>query len=105
MHVGHDLIAPEGTPVLAMLPGRVRMVQPVSGYGLTVLLDHGRGWQTLYAHLLDSPLRIGQILKSGEPLGRVGSSGNATVAHLHVELRHIKGGQAYALDPSPLLDR
>lgn len=103
MHVGQDLIAPEGTPVLAMMSGKVRLVQPVSGYGLTVLLDHGRGWQTLYAHLLNASLHPGQLIKAGEPLGSVGRSGNASVAHLHVELRRIDGGQAYALDPAPLL--
>ena len=43
MHVGHDLIAPASTPVLAMFSGRVQLVQAISGYGLMVLLDHGRG--------------------------------------------------------------
>jgi murein DD-endopeptidase MepM/ murein hydrolase activator NlpD len=45
----HELIAPASTPVLAMLSGTVHLVQAISGYGLTVLLEHGRGWQTVYA--------------------------------------------------------
>ena len=47
MHVGNDLIAPAATPVLAMLSGRVQLVQSISSYGLTVLLNHGRVLQTV----------------------------------------------------------
>jgi murein DD-endopeptidase MepM/ murein hydrolase activator NlpD len=75
MHVGHDLIAPAATPVLAMLSGRVHLAQTISGYGLTVLIEHGR----------------------------VGRSGSASTDHLHVELRRLQGRQAYALDLAPLL--
>lgn len=103
MHAGYDLITAMGTPVLAMLTGQVMMVQPVKGYGLTVLLDHGNGWQTLYAHLLDTRIRPGQLIPTGTPIGRVGQSGQASVAHLHCELRRVEGNDAYALDPSPLL--
>lgn len=103
MHVGHDLIAPAGTPVLAMLSGRAQLVQSIDGYGLTVLLEHGRGWQTVYAHLQSAEIRPGALVKAGEPLGRVGRSGSASTNHLHVELRRLDGQQAYALDLAPLL--
>ena len=103
MHVGHDLIAPASTPVLAMLSGRVQLVQAISGYGLTVLLDHGRGWQTLYAHLQSSDVRIGQLVHAGDRVGRVGRSGSASTDHLHVELRRLEGRQAFAMDLGPLL--
>tara|TARA_B100001063_G_scaffold17253_1_gene13237 strand:- start:743 stop:1354 length:612 start_codon:yes stop_codon:yes gene_type:complete len=103
MHVGHDLIAPAATPVLAMLSGRVQLVQSISGYGLTVLLDHGRGWQTVYAHLQSSDIHVGQLVQAGDNIGRVGRSGSASTDHLHVELRRLEGRQAFALDLGPLL--
>lgn len=103
MHVGHDLIAPASTPVLAMLSGRVQLVQSISGYGLTVLLDHGRGWQTVYAHLQSADVRNGQLVHAGDTIGRVGRSGSASTDHLHVELRRLEGRQAFALDLGPLL--
>ena len=103
MHVGHDLIAPAATPVRAMLSGRVQLVRSISGYGLTVLLDHGRGWQTVYAHLQSSNVRAGQLVHAGDRIGRVGRSGSASTDHLHVELRRLEGRQAFALDLGPLL--
>ncbi len=105
MHAGQDLVAPEGTPVLAMLPGHVVLVEPLDGYGLTVVLDHGRGWQTLYAHLLTARVRLGDRLEQGEALGQVGQSGRASTAHLHVELRRRLGDRMVALDPTPLLEQ
>jgi murein DD-endopeptidase MepM/ murein hydrolase activator NlpD len=105
MHAGQDLVAPEGTPVLAMLPGRVALVEELDGYGLTVLLDHGRGWQTLYAHLLDASVQPGDFLPAATVLGRVGASGRATGPHLHAELRRRDGDRTLALDPTPLLDQ
>ena len=103
MHVGHDLIAPAATPVLAMLSGRVQLVQSISSYGLTVLLEHGRGWETVYAHLQNADVRVGQLVRTGDHIGRVGRSGSASTDHLHVELRRLEGCQAFALDLGPLL--
>ena len=105
MHAGQDLVAPEGTPVLAMLPGRVVLVEVLDGYGLTVLLDHGRGWQTLYAHLLEASVQPGDFLPAATVLGRVGVSGRATGPHLHAELRRRDGDRTFALDPTPLLNQ
>ena len=109
MHAGHDLIAPEGTAVFAMAAGQVVLVEDLDGYGLTVLLDHGRGWQSLYAHLLDARVHLGDRLPMGAQIGRVGQNGRATTAHLHVEVRQrltasTAAGQAVvAVDPAPLL--
>ena len=105
MHAGQDLAAPEGTPVLAMLPGHVVLVEVLDGYGLTVVLDHGRGWQTLYAHLLDSPVQPGDFLPAASVLGRLGQTGRASGPHLHVELRRRLGDRMMALDPTPLLEQ
>lgn len=103
MHAGQDLLAPEGTAVLAMLPGRVLLVEELDGYGLTVVLDHGHGWQSLYAHLLDAAVQVGDVLPAASLLGRVGQSGRATAPHLHVELRRRSGDRVLAVDPTPWL--
>lgn len=105
LHTGTDLIVDEGTAVLASLPGRVRLVEAVSGYGLTVVIDHGRGWQTLYAHLLDLAVMPGQVVAAAEVIGRVGRSGQASTPHLHFELRHRQGERTVALDPALLFER
>ena len=105
MHAGQDLAAPEGTPVLAMLPGHVVLVESLDGYGLTVVLDHGRGWQTLYAHLLDAAVQPGDFLPAATVLGRLGQTGRASGPHLHVELRRRLGDRMMALDPTPLLEQ
>jgi murein DD-endopeptidase MepM/ murein hydrolase activator NlpD len=103
MHTGLDLMVPEGTPVLAVLPGTVRLVDEVSDYGLLVVIDHGLGWQSLYAHLLDVAVLPGDTVEAGQPLARVGSSGSASTAHLHFEWRQRRQGRLVAVDPMPLL--
>lgn len=103
MHTGVDLIVEAGTPVMAARSGRVLLAEPVAGYGLTVLLDHGEGWQTLYAHLSGLEVGAGQWLGQGTLLGRVGASGSATTPHLHLELRRRGALGMEALDPAPLL--
>ena len=103
MHTGLDLIVTEGTPVLAAAAGRVRLVDEVSGYGLMVLVDHGDGWQTLYAHLFEIAVQPGEEVQRGQPLGRVGESGRASTPHLHFEIRQRRGERLVALDPAPIL--
>jgi murein DD-endopeptidase MepM/ murein hydrolase activator NlpD len=103
MHAGVDLIVPAESAVLAALPGTARLVDEVSGYGLTVVIDHGDGWQTLYAHLLDVAVVPGQGVNSGERIGRVGQSGRATTPHLHFELRRQLDGRTVAMDPWPVI--
>jgi murein DD-endopeptidase MepM/ murein hydrolase activator NlpD len=102
LHTGVDLAAPQGTVVLASRAGRVLLVESISGYGTTVLLDHGEGWQTLYAHLHDAIVVSGAWLEQGQPLGSVGMTGSATGPHLHFELRR-QGTELLALDPTPHL--
>jgi murein DD-endopeptidase MepM/ murein hydrolase activator NlpD len=103
MHTGIDLIVTEGTPVLAAAKGSVVLVDEVSGYGLTVVVDHGDGWQTLYAHLFEIAVQPGEQVHRGQPLGRVGESGRASTPHLHFEIRQRRGGRVMALDPAPIL--
>ena len=102
MHTGVDLAAPTGTPVLAAKAGRVALVQAVSGYGNTVLLDHGEGVETLYAHLQQALVREGEWIEQGAQLGAVGMTGAATGPHLHFELRN-RAQALQAIDPTPHL--
>jgi murein DD-endopeptidase MepM/ murein hydrolase activator NlpD len=104
MHTGVDLIVPAGTPVLAARSGRVVLADWVSGYGLTVLLDHGDGWQTLYAHLESMEVRAGRPIARGERLGRVGDTGSASTPHLHLELRRRGEGGVLAVNPAVLIE-
>jgi murein DD-endopeptidase MepM/ murein hydrolase activator NlpD len=103
MHTGIDLIVPAGTAVRAVLPGRVRLVERIDGYGLTVVIDHGQGLQSLYGHLLEASAAPGDSIDAGRSLGRVGQSGNATTPHLHLELRRHTQGGLVAVDPTPHL--
>ena len=102
MHTGVDLAAPMGTPVLAAKAGRVALVQAVGGYGNTVLLDHGDGVETLYAHLQQALVREGDWIGQGVQLGAVGTTGAATGPHLHFELR-TRAQALQAIDPTPHL--
>jgi murein DD-endopeptidase MepM/ murein hydrolase activator NlpD len=84
---GQDIAAPTGTPVAATADGTVEFAGRMSGYGQVVALDHGNGVHTRYAHLSTIEVHIGQLLKGGEQLGRVGSTGRSTGPHLHYEVR------------------
>jgi hypothetical protein len=99
-HVGLDIAAPEGTPVRAPAAGVVRLAEPDLFFtGGTVILDHGHGVMTLYAHLSAVEARPGQRLAAGAELGRVGKTGRVTGAHLHFALYWL----GVALDPAGLL--
>ena len=84
LHTGVDLAAPQGTVVLASRAGRVLLVESISGYGTTVLLDHGEGWQTLYAHLHEAIVVSGVWLEQGQPLGMVGMTAMAVMCILEM---------------------
>lgn len=88
-HRGIDFGAPTGTPVKAAGNGRVISKGVQGGYGNTVVLTHGKGVTTLYAHLsrYRSGLRIGEHVSQGEVIGYVGMTGLATAPHLHYEYR------------------
>jgi murein DD-endopeptidase MepM/ murein hydrolase activator NlpD len=95
-HSGADISAPTGTPVRAAGAGRVIHAgygyQNSASWGQAVLIDHGNGWITLYAHLSAVDVSVGTQLQGGEQIGRVGETGNATGPHLHIEVR--RNGQA-----------
>jgi murein DD-endopeptidase MepM/ murein hydrolase activator NlpD len=104
-HTGTDLAAPLGTPVLAAFAGRVAIADFLGGYGLTVTLDHNHGLeQTLYAHLSEIFVQPGEIVKQGDVIGRVGSTGNSTGAHLHFEFRQLTPDGWVAMDAGAQLE-
>lgn len=87
-HTGIDLAAPYGTPVVAAKSGQVEVAGwSAYGYGLHVVLDHGGGVETLYAHMSRIAVRAGEWVEAGEVIGYVGSSGWSTGPHLHFEVR------------------
>jgi murein DD-endopeptidase MepM/ murein hydrolase activator NlpD len=103
MHAGKDLAAPEGTPVVASLSGRVVMSGLAGGYGLAIEVEHDNPRRrTLYGHLSELYVREGQTVRQGEVIGRVGSTGLSTGPHLHFELRLPQEGGWVAVDPGQL---
>ncbi len=85
-HHGMDFSANTGTPVYATGNGTVTSSGWESGYGITIEIEHGFGYQTRYAHLSKSQVRRGQKVKRGEVIGLVGSTGKSTGPHLHYEV-------------------
>lgn len=88
MHKGVDYAAPTGTPIFAAGDARVKFVGWQGGYGRTVILDHGNGITTLYAHMSRfGQYRVGQRVQQGRTIGYVGTSGLSSGPHLHYEFR------------------
>lgn len=86
-HQGMDFTAPTGTEVFATGNARVSFVGWKQGYGNTVILDHGFGYKTLYAHLYKSLVRRGQKVRRYDVIALVGNTGKSTGPHLHYEVR------------------
>jgi murein DD-endopeptidase MepM/ murein hydrolase activator NlpD len=99
LHHGVDIAAPAGTPIRAMQNGRVEHAGAWGGYGLSVVIRHGRSTRTLYAHMSRLDVREGDRVRGGQLIGAVGSTGSATGPHLHFEV--WRWGRPD--DPVPLL--
>lgn len=98
-HKGQDISAPYGAPVIATADGVVMISGWLRGYGQVVYIDHGNGISTRYGHLSRLDVTVGQVIKRGQQLGLVGSTGRSTGPHLHYEVR--LDGQA--TNPVPYL--
>ncbi|HVN06207.1 MAG TPA: M23 family metallopeptidase [Bryobacteraceae bacterium] len=101
MHTGVDISAPTGTPVRAAADGIVKFVGWSSGYGQLIVISHGGGYETYYAHLSRFGVVEGQEVRRGDQIGNVGSTGRVTAPHLHYEVRI--GGNP--VNPHPYLAR
>ncbi len=97
MHTGIDLRAPYGTSILAANSGKVQFAGRLGGYGNAVIIDHGGGITTLYAHNSRLLVKEGQWVKRGQVIAKAGSTGYSTGPHLHFEVR--KNGKY--VDPYP----
>ncbi len=85
-HTGIDISAPYGTPVVASGDGRVIYAGWIRGYGKTVILYHGYGFATVYAHLSDIKVSYSDRVVKGQIIGNVGTTGRAFGPHLHYEV-------------------
>jgi murein DD-endopeptidase MepM/ murein hydrolase activator NlpD len=85
-HRGMDIASPEGTPILASAEGIVSYSGWNSGGGNVVVIEHGHGFSTYYAHNSSNAVETGQLVKRGDIIGYVGSTGNTTGSHLHYEI-------------------
>ncbi len=87
-HPGIDFSAPTGTEIYATGDGVIKnIVRSRRGYGNRVIIDHGYGYETMYAHIHDFKVRKGQKVKRGQLIATVGNTGKSTAPHLHYEIR------------------
>ncbi len=87
MHEGLDIAAPPGTPIIAPADGSVKFAGERRGFGLTLEIDHGYGYTTLYGHCQRIDVEEGNRVTRGDVVARVGSTGKSTGPHLHYEVR------------------
>lgn len=100
-HAGIDIDANSGDPVTAAAEGVVSFSGVRSGYGNVVEIDHGNGYKTLYAHNSANMVRSGDIVRAGQQIAKVGSTGRSTGSHLHFEVL-LNGRQ---VNPRQYLDK
>jgi murein DD-endopeptidase MepM/ murein hydrolase activator NlpD len=102
LHAGIDFAMPAGTPVRAAFGGTVTKAGDVGdGYGISVVIDHGNGHLTHYAHLSTARVSVGEKVSTGQPIGLEGSTGDSTGPHLHFEVH--QGQMWNQIDPAPFL--
>ncbi len=95
-HKGTDFRAVEGTPVMAMNSGTVKVARLFTVYGNTIIIDHGLGVMTLYMHLSELKIKEGDKVQAGQVIGLSGKTGYAEAAHLHISIK-ING---VSIDPA-----
>jgi murein DD-endopeptidase MepM/ murein hydrolase activator NlpD len=103
-HYGVDIAAPKGTPIHAMADGVITMAhQDMFFTGKTVVIDHGHGLSSVYAHMDRIDVKVGDVVKKGEVFGAIGQTGRVTGPHTHwgVSLRTIPLDPALLVGPMP----
>ncbi|MGB9613697.1 MAG: murein hydrolase activator EnvC family protein, partial [Candidatus Margulisiibacteriota bacterium] len=98
-HTGIDIAAPYGSPIMAADAGEVIFAGWWDGYGKAIVIDHGKGRSTVYAHLSRIYVKVGETILKGQTIGLEGSTGYSTGPHLHFEVR-ING---VPVNPMPYL--
>ncbi|NLX92092.1 MAG: peptidoglycan DD-metalloendopeptidase family protein [Firmicutes bacterium] len=101
IHYGLDIAAPHGTSIYAAADGKVIEAAYRRGTGYVIIIDHGYNFKTLYAHLARFNVSKGDVVKKGQVIGYVGSTGYSTGPHLHYEV-HVKG---VAVNPEEFLGK
>jgi murein DD-endopeptidase MepM/ murein hydrolase activator NlpD len=102
-HTGVDFAMPTGTPVLAVADGKIENANWGKSYGLQVVEKVEGGW-VIYAHLNKVRVKPGAMVKKGQIIGEVGSTGNSTGPHLHFEMRNnIRWSAGKDIDPKDIL--
>ena len=99
-HIGIDIAADTGDPILAAASGIVTSSGYMSGYGYAVVIDHQNGFKTLYGHASKLLVEKGEKVKKGQVIAKVGSTGRSTGPHLHFELQVNNK----AVDPTKYMD-
>ena len=99
-HTGQDFACPVGTPVHALGDGTIIFAAYDGAYGNKIAIQHAGGLVTWYAHLSAYEVKVGAKVKAGQLIGLVGSTGNTTGPHLHLEIRPVKD---QPVDPLPWL--
>ncbi|GGI67209.1 hypothetical protein GCM10007973_00440 [Polymorphobacter multimanifer] len=100
MHAGTDMSGSHGEPIFASANGRVARTGSMNGYGIMAEIDHGKGIETRYGHMSKVLVKPGQMVRQGDLIGRMGSTGRSTGTHLHYEVR-VDGSP---VDPKPFLE-
>lgn len=86
-HTGTDIACPYGTPIKVVASGTVTFAERCGSYGNLIKVSHGNGVETWYAHCSELYGSVGQVVKAGDVIAAVGSTGNSTGNHLHLEIR------------------
>jgi murein DD-endopeptidase MepM/ murein hydrolase activator NlpD len=99
MHPGIDLRGEIGTPVLASQSGRISGRKHMGDYGNTITIDHGDGWETIYAHFQRFAVELGDCVQVGDVVGFIGMTGLIAEPHVHFEIWR----DGYTVDPADFL--
>lgn len=102
-HEGIDFMAPHGSKIYAVASGKVIQVNPDNGpYGINVRVRHENGYITIYAHLMEAHVKVGDMVDPGQVIALADSTGNSTGDHLHLTLRHE--GETLGKYPNNIID-
>lgn len=99
LHAGLDMATLTGTPIRPVMTGSVIKVERDAGYGNYVIVEHNGGYESLYSHLSEISVSVGQHVSMDTVLGKVGSTGRSTGPHLHLEIRE----EGRVVNPAPIL--